>query len=138
MALVDIVYVHSKDPVAPEGIQYRKNSVTAMEEYVERLVLEMKMAGVSTSFRSETKDGARNDIIINGRTVAEILDGLQIVRPELDSEGRPASIVTFERAPDDWHEEIIEDIPDLLLKNALSKAYADADKLRIKNLLNEN
>ena len=133
MALVNIVYVHSKEP---EGTDLRRSSIASMVEYMERLVFEMKFAGVSTDFKSEHRDGAKNDVIINGRTVAEILDGLQIVKPELDSEGRPASIVTFERAPDDWQEDIIEDIPDLLMKNALSKAYADADKLRIKDLLN--
>ncbi len=133
MALVNIVYVHSKEP---EGTDLRRSSIASMVEYMERLVFEMKFAGVSTDFKSEHRDGAKNDVIVNGRTVAEILDGLQIVKPELDSEGRPASIVTFERAPDDWQEDIIEDIPDLLMKNALSKAYADADKLRIKDLLN--
>ena len=133
MALVNIVYVHSKEP---EGTDLRRSSIASMVEYMERLVFEMKFAGVSTDFKSEHRDGAKNDVIVNGRTVAEILEGLQIVKPELDSEGRPASIVTFERAPDDWQEDIIEDIPDLLMKNALSKAYADADKLRIKDLLN--
>ena len=133
MALVNIVYVHSKEP---EGTDLRRSSIASMVEYMERLVFEMKFAGVSTDFKSEHRDGAKNDVIVNGRTVAEILDGLQIVKPELDSEGRPASIVTFERAPDDWQEDIIEDIPDLLMKNALSKAFADADKLRIKDLLN--
>ena len=133
MALVNIVYVHSKEP---EGTDLRRSSIASMVEYMERLVFEMKFAGVSTEFKSEHRDGAKNDVIVNGKTVAEILDGLQIVKPELDSEGRPASIVTFERAPDDWQEDIIEDIPDLLMKNALSKAYADADKLRIKDLLN--
>ncbi len=133
MALINIVYVHSKEP---EGTDLRRSSIASMVEYMERLVFEMKFAGVSTDFKSEHRDGAKNDVIVNGRTVAEILDGLQIVKPELDSEGRPASIVTFERAPDDWQEDIIEDIPDLLMKNALSKAYADADKLRIKDLLN--
>ena len=133
MALVNIVYVHSKEP---EGTDLRRSSIDSMVEYMERLVFEMKFAGVSTDFKSEHRDGVKNDVIVNGRTVAEILDGLQIVKPELDSEGRPASIVTFERAPDDWQDDIIEDIPDLLMKNALSKAYADADKLRIKDLLN--
>ena len=133
MALVNIVYIHSKEP---EGTELRHSSIASMEEYLERLVFEMKFAGVGTDFKSEHRDGAKNDIIVNGMTVAQILDGLNIVKPELDSEGRPASIVTFERAPDDWQEDIIEDIPDLLMKNALSKAYADADKLRIKDLLN--
>ncbi len=138
MAWVNVEDIHSGDPVAPAGTTIRRTSVDSMVEYMERLVFEMKFAGVGTDFKSEHRDGVKNDVIINGRTVAEILDGLEIRKPELDAEGRPASIVTFERAPDDWNQDIIEDIPDLLMKNALSKAFSDADKLRIKELLNDS
>lgn len=135
MAMIDIVYVHSGEPSAPAGAEIRRPSVKDMEEYMQHLVFEMKYAGVGTSFKSEQKEGAKNDVIVNGRTVSEILDGLEIRKPELDSEGRPAQMVTLERAPDDWNKDIIEDIPDLLMKNALSKAFADAEKLRIKDLV---
>lgn len=131
MALVNIVYVHSAEPVGPE---IRRPSIQAMVDYMEHLALEMKMADVSTDFQSVDKPGAKNDVIVNGRPVADILEGLQILKPEIDSESA-TKMVTFERSPDDWHREIIEDIPDLLMKNALSKAYADADKLRIKQVL---
>lgn len=135
MALIDIVYVHSGEPQAPEGTEIRRKSIKSMEEYMEHLVFEMKFAGVGTSFKSEHKDGARNDVIVNGKTVNEILDGLEIRKPELDEEDIPKQIITIGRSPDDWNPEIIEDIPDLLMKNALSKAFAEADALRIKNLL---
>lgn len=135
MAMIDIVYIHSGDPKPPAGTEVRRGTVKDMEEYMQHLVFEMKYAGVGTSFKSEEKEGAKNDIVVNGKSVSEILDGLEIRKPELDSEGRPAQIVSIERAPDDWNTEIIEDIPDLLMKNALSKAFADAEKLRIKDLV---
>lgn len=134
MALVNIVYVHSAEPT---GAEIRRASIKDMEEYLEQLVFEMKMAEVSTSFKSEHKDGVKNDVLVNGRPVEDILVGLTILKPELESESPTATkLVTFERAPDDWHRENIEDIPDLLMKNAISKGYADADKLRIKNVIN--
>lgn len=134
MALVNIRYVHSAEPSA-EGGEIRRTSIKAMEDYMNCLVLDMKMAGVSTEFVSENLDGAKNDVIVNGLTVVQILDGLNIVKPELDEEDRPKRFVQFERAPDDWNKDIVEDIPDILMKNALSKAYAEANKLRIKELL---
>ncbi|MEE3400847.1 MAG: hypothetical protein VZQ28_02660, partial [Methanomethylophilus sp.] len=81
-----------------------------------------------------------NDIVINGRRVEDILDGLEIRRPEVNDENsvRSQVIVVTERSPDEWNTGIIEDISDILMKNALSKAYADADKLRIKELRNSS
>ncbi len=136
MALVDITYIHSHDPIVSKCMECRRTTVGEMEKYMENLVFEMKCAGVNTSFRSEHKDGASNDIVINGRSVNEILDGLEIRKPELTpEEDKPVQLVSFERSPDDWNVSIIEDIPDLLMKNALSKAFADAEKLRIKDML---
>ncbi len=136
MALVDITYVHSRNPIVPEGAECRRTTVREMEKYMEDLVFEMKCAGVNTSFRSEHRAGASNDIIVNGRSVNEILDGLEIRKPELvPDEDKPVQLVSFERSPDDWNISVIEDIPDLLMKNALSKAFADAEKLRIKDML---
>jgi hypothetical protein len=131
MAEVNIVYHHSADPVAPAGKTLRRGTVKEMDEYLNRLVVEMKFAGVSTKYESVEQEGP-NDVVINGRRVAEILDGLEIRRPEVDDDtARSQVIVVAERSPDDWDTGIIEDISDILMKNALSKAYADAEKLRI-------
>lgn len=136
MALIDIVYVHSGNPAISENTEIRRPTVEEMEKYMGQLVLEMKFAGVNTSFRSEHKDGVPNDVLVNGRSVNEILDGLEIRKPELDPDDeKPVQLVSFERSPDDWNVSVIEDIPDLLMKNALSKAFADAEKLRIKNIV---
>ena len=128
MALIDIVYIHSAEP---SGNEIRRTSIKAMEEYMDHLVFEMKLAGVGTSFVSKHEDGAKNDVIINGKTVSQILDGLEIRKPEVDSEDRPVKVIAIERAPDDWNTDVIEDIPDVLMKNAISKVYCDLQKNRI-------
>ena len=135
MALVDITYIHSGDPVIPKNSECRRATVKEMESYMENLVFEMKCAGVNTSFKSEHKDGAVNDVIVNGRSVNKILDGLEIRKPEITEDEEKPKLVSFERSPDDWNTSLIEDIPDLLMKNALSKAFADAENLRIKDVV---
>lgn len=133
MAQVDIVYYHSGEPVPPAGTEIRRKSIKEMEEYMEHLVMEMKFAGVSTKFESVQRDG-KNDVVVNGRTAAQILDGLEIRKPELQGDGEVYPIIKFERAPEDWNTDFIEDISDILMKNVLSKAFADSEKLRIKEL----
>ena len=135
MALVDITYIHSGDPTVPKNSECRRMTVKEMESYMENLVFEMKCAGVNTSFKSEHKDGAVNDVIVNGRSVNQILDGLEIRKPEITEDEEKPKLVSFERSPDDWNTALIEDIPDLLMKNALSKAFADAENLRIKDVV---
>ncbi len=135
MALVDITYIHSGDPAVPKNSECRRMTVKEMESYMENLVFEMKCAGVNTSFKSEHKDGAVNDVIVNGRSVNQILDGLEIRKPEITEDEEKPKLVSFERSPDDWNTALIEDIPDLLMKNALSKAFADAENLRIKDVV---
>ncbi len=133
MAQVDITYHHSEEPNPPAGTEIRRKSIAEMEEYLNHLVREMKFAGVSTKFESVKKDG-KNDIVVNGKTAAQILDGLEIRRPEVQGEAASYPIIKFERSPDDWNTDYIEDISDILMKNVLSKAFADSEKLRIKEL----
>ncbi|AGI47617.1 hypothetical protein TALC_00618 [Thermoplasmatales archaeon BRNA1] len=133
MAQVDITYVHSKEPECLPGKELRHKSVQEMNDYIEHLVFEMKFAGISVKYESKETDG-KNDVIINGKTVAQILDGLEIKTPEVDDEPN-SKVIRFERDPKNWDGECIEDISDLLMKNAISKAYADSEKLRIQQLL---
>ncbi len=128
MAMVDIEYRHSTEP--PEGVIIRRKSTEEMKRYLLGLVGEMLSADISARF-IETE--GENGVFVNGRNVHDILDGLEIRM--LDNEdgcdlGRP-SLVRFERPVLDWKKEYIEDIPDVLMKNAISKAYADAEKNRI-------
>ncbi|MCQ2070844.1 MAG: hypothetical protein MJZ68_06915 [archaeon] len=131
MAQINIVYSHSKEPEAPAGGEIRRKSIAEMEKYMEQLVLEMMLAEVSTGFKSVEGEG-RNEVFINGKRTSELLEGLEIRKPELDED---TPIVAFERSPDDWHKDIIEDIPDLLMKNALSKEFSNTEKLKVKELI---
>jgi len=130
MAQLNIVYSHSTEP---SGSDVRRKSVAEMEKYIEHLVMEMKFAGISVNFESVAGEG-KNFVSVNGKKVEEILDGLDIKKPEVDSDTSNSKIIKFERSPEDWNEENVEDISDILMKNALSKSYADAEKLRISTL----
>ena len=128
--MLDIEYRYSGEP-AFDGS--RRKKVKDMEDYIRSLVLEMQMADISVSFKTVQTDG-RNDVTINGRTVASILDGLRIVPLEPDDEGcghgsRP--LVTIGRPDTEWNQECIEDISDVLMKNAISKVYAEMEADRI-------
>ncbi len=128
--MINIEYRHSAEP--PEASIIRRKTIGEMKNYLMGLVAEMLLADISAQYIDTASDG-RNAVVINGKDVHEILDGLQIKM--LDSEdacdtGKP-SLVKFERPVLDWKKEFIEDIPDVLMKNAISKAYADAYNNRI-------
>ncbi len=133
MAQIDIVYRHSGEPESPAGTEIRRKSVREMEDYMNGLVTEMKISGISVSFRSVPGEG-KNEITVNGRTASQILDGLEIRKPEIYDESEIRPVIKFERDPEDWNTDCIEDISDILMKNVLSKAFADSEKLRIKEL----
>ena len=113
MAMLDIEYRYSAEP--PSDLDIRRKSVKEMENYIRSLVLEMQMAG---------------------KTVNQILDGLQLVmlEPDEDSCGcnSPSKPITnIGRSELDWNDEHIEDISDVLMKNAIAKMYADMEADRI-------
>lgn len=99
-----------------------------MKYYLESLVDEMRSAGIASEYvDSAALDGEAHRVMINGKDVSSVLDGLDIRMPEADDcdpDMRP-KIVTFGRPAKDWNRNVIEDIPDLLMKNAVSKVYAD-------------
>lgn len=130
MAMINIEYKHSGEP--PEASIIRRKTIEEMKNYLMGLVAEMLLADISAQYIDTASDG-RNTVIINGQDVNDILNGLQIRM--LDNEdacdaGKP-SLIKFERPVLDWKKEFIEDIPDVLMKNAISKAYADAYNNRI-------
>jgi len=130
MAMIDIEYRHSSEPPEDDGI--RRQSVEEMSEYLRSLVFEMQMADISSKFISVEGEGP-NTVLVNGKRIQDILEGLDIRM--LDSEDScdhgKANIVSFGRPTLDWNKNVIEDIPDVLVKNAISKAYADVLKNRI-------
>lgn len=134
MAMLDIEYRFSNGPL-PEGI--RRKSTKAMESYIRDLVFEMQSADISVKFETGFAiEGERNMVFINGRTVPEILDGLNIVIPDADEsscgcDSRQPVIAVDNKPTFRWNEECIEDIPDVLMKNAIAKVYADMESNRI-------
>ena len=124
MAMIDIEYRHtSKDP--------RTNAV--MNQYIRDLIFEMQMADVSCSYKETLIDEGKSEVYINGRTIPEIIEGLEIKM--LDAEescdfGKPG-MVKFGRPTLDWKREYVEDVPDTIMKNAIAKVFADMNRNRI-------
>ena len=105
-----------------------RRNTSEMRYYLEGLVDEMRSAGINAEYvDSVALDDERNSVTINGNFVQDILKGLEIKMlesDECDPSFRP-NMVTFGRPATEWNKEEIEDVPDVLMKNAISKAYAD-------------
>ena len=133
MAMLDIEYRFSDRPLGSNDI--RRKTTKDMEFYIRGLVFEMQSADISVKFSTGVPlEGERNMVYINGRSVPEILEGLDIKIPEPDEETCGCSspkIVTIGGPNLKWNTEYIEDIPDILMKNAISKVYADMERNRI-------
>jgi len=130
MAMIDIEYRHSSEPPEEDGI--RRQSIEEMSEYLRGLVCEMQMADISSKFVSTEGEGP-NSVLVNGKRIQDILDGLEVkmLESEDSCDHGKASMVSFGRPTLEWNRNVIEDIPDVLVKNAISKAYADVLKNRI-------
>jgi hypothetical protein len=130
MAMIDIVYVHSAEPGSKD---IRRTSIEEMKEYLRNLVFEMQMSDISSKFVDSLSESGKNDVLINGKTISQITDGLHIKMLESeDSCGSVKSdIIQFDRPTLDWNREYIEDVPDTIMKNAISKVYADVTHNRI-------
>ena len=130
MAMIDIEYRHSSEP--PELDIIRRKSNEDMKNYLMELVADMLMSDISAKYTDVEIDG-KNAVLINGKDVHDILVGLEIKTMDIEDAcniGRPA-LIKFERPAMDWKKEYIEDIPDVLMKNAISKIYADSLNERI-------
>ena len=131
MAMIDIEYRHpDADPDDPT-IRRRTNAV--MSQYIRDLIFEMQMADISCAFKETvTEDGTR-DVRINGRTIPEIIEGLQIKMLEEEDSCDLGStrMVKFGRPTLDWKREWVEDEPDTIMKNAIAKVFADENRNRI-------
>lgn len=127
MAMIDIEYRHSSEP--PQDENLRRWSIEEMSEYLKGLVFEMQMSDISSKFVSVEAEGP-NTVFVNGKRIQDILAGLEI--KQLDTEDScdhgKVGMVSFGRPTLEWRKDVIEDIPDVLVKNAISKAYADVLK----------
>lgn len=129
MAMIDIEYRHSSEP---DSEDIRRPSIEDMCQYLKDLVFEMQMADISSKMIDTESDG-KNMVLINGKDVFKILEGLEIKMLDSDDscDHGKVNIVRFDRPTLDWKKEYIEDIPDTLMKNAIAKIYADVTKNRI-------
>jgi len=130
MAMIDIEYRHSSEP--PEDENLRRWSIDEMSEYLKKLVYEMQMSDISSKFISTEAEGP-NEVLINGKRIQDILKGLEIKPLETDEscDHCKVGMVSFGRPALEWRKDVIEDIPDVLVKNAISKVYSDVLKNRI-------
>ena len=131
--MLDIEY-RKKDSLDHPYEESRRD-VDDFSEYLNDLVKEIKFSGINIKLlETDLPAGSEenNVLIINGRRVDEILAGLELVLPGSKSCGNcsgacdTGSCGTDDREELDWNEAIIEDIPDIILKNAISKALADS------------
>ena len=131
MAMINIEYLHpAEDPSDPT---IRRLTNAAMAAYIRDLIFEMQMGDISCAFKETvTEDGTR-DVTINGRTIPEIIEGLQIkmLDEEESCDLGSTKLVKFGRPTLDWKKEWVEDVPDTIMKNAIAKVFADENKNRI-------
>ena len=128
MALIDIEYIHTEKNIP--DISIRRPSVGKMRAYIQDLVYEMKSADISCSFKETLIDDGKHEVLINGRTIPEIIDRLEIRHLDVEEScdhGKPSTVL-FGRPTLDWKKEYVEDVPDTLMKNAIAKVYADERK----------
>ena len=130
MAMLDIEYRHSTEPKNTPDI--RRASIDDMKDYLNDLVCEMQMADISSKLIDKESDGP-NMVYVNGRSVPDILNGLDIKMPDAEEtcDHGSITIIKFDRPTLDWHKDVIEDIPDILMKNAIAKVFADINDSRI-------
>lgn len=137
MAMLDIEYRFVKGQVPGgdlPGREIRRKSVEEMEQYLRGLVYEMEEADISARYIPKETEN-ENQVYINGVKVNDVLKGIDEIKmldPDEETCGcngpRPISIG---RPMLDWDPRVIEDIPDVLMKNAISKVYCDIQKNRI-------
>lgn len=130
MAMINIEYMHPEEDPTDPTIRRRTNAV--MNQYIRDLIFEMQMGDISCSYKETVTDGKR-DVVINGRTIPEIIDGLQIkmLEAEESCDLGSTTMVKFGRPTLDWKREWVEDVPDTLMKNAIAKVFADENKNQI-------
>lgn len=123
--MIEIEYIHTEKDLEDPTI--RRITTAKMASYIQDLIYEMKSGDIPCSFKETIVDDGENTVLINKRTIPEIIEGLEIIPLEVDDScdhGKPSKIL-FGRPTLDWKQRYIEDIPDTIMKNAIAKVYAD-------------
>ena len=106
----------------------RRNS-SEMRYYLEGLIDEMRSAGIDVEYLDSVALEGVNSVNINNIDVMKILDGLEIRMLDKDDCDHDAPVlIRLERPDSDWNRNDIEDIPDVMMKNAISKVYSDMNR----------
>ena len=127
--MIDIEYRFTEREIDDESI--RRKDFRELERYLDSIVFEMLSADISVKF-SKRKNEKEDMIYINNTKITDILDGLDIKIPEHDEKTCAEGSFIMLGGPNiNWNEKYIEDIPDILVKNAISKVYCDIQKNRI-------
>ena len=132
MTMLVLEYRHTAEPEIDDPT-IRRRTTGAMAQYMKDLIDEMRQGDISCSFKETVVEKGPNTVLINGRTVADIIEGLQIKMLDADEScdlGK-TGIVTFGRPTLDWKREYIEDVPDTIMKNAIAKTFADLNSNRL-------
>lgn len=131
MTMIDIEYLHpAEDPSDPT---IRRLTNAAMAQYIRDLIFEMQMVDISCAFKETVSEDGTRDVRINGRTIPDIIQGLEIkmLESEESCDLGAVSMIKFGRPTLDWKRDWIEDVPDTIMKNAIAKVFADENKNRI-------
>lgn len=131
MAMIDIEYRHTDADIDDPTI--RRRSPAEMTAYIKDLIFEMQMGDISCKFVDTVVPEGPNTVLINGRTIPEIIEGLEIKLLEVEDScdlGKGGKVV-FGRPTLDWKKEHVEDVPDTIMKNAIAKVFADMNKSNI-------
>ena len=123
--MIDIEYIHTENEIDDPTI--RRTTTGKMKSYIQGLIHEMKSGDIPCSFKETIIAEGENTVLINNRTIKEIIEGLEIRHLDVEEScdhGKPSKVL-FGRPTLDWKEKYVEDVPDTIMKNAIAKVYAD-------------
>ena len=110
-----------------------RRDVPSFSKELKVLVGQVRSVGIDMLFKESRFDGDEpNALIIGGRSIDDVLEGLNIVREggcstcSANCSEPTCETAKEERDEMDWNRRVLEDIPEVLLKNAISKVIADS------------
>ncbi|MDD3398371.1 MAG: hypothetical protein PHW93_02080 [Candidatus Methanomethylophilaceae archaeon] len=128
---ITIEYRHKDGLDQPFSLSRR--DVPGLTKELKVLVGQVRSVGIDMLFKETRIEGDEpNTLLIGGRNVEDVLEGLDIVREggcstcSANCSEPTCETSKEERDELDWNRRVLEDIPEVLLKNAISKVIADS------------
>ncbi len=116
-----------------QPFELSRRDVPAMARLLKTLVGQARIAGIDMLYReADVREDEPNTLLIGGRDLSEILEGLDIV---LESDCSTCSancsstgceVAGAGRGDLDWNRRVLEDVPEIVLKNAISKVISES------------